>query len=330
MAGRRRPILVAGALLGTAGLAVGVLLPGGPSTPAGPAVGPSVVEADPAALRAAGDCNPRLSLDPGKGSRDGDAVQRIKKRGKLIAGIDQNSFLWGFRDPSTGNIQGFDIDLVKELAQEILGDREAVTLKTVPTGRRQEALKERQVDVVVRTMTITCDRIKGTPEHPAVAFSSVYFEAGQQVLAPKSSGITGFDNSLKGRRVCTAEGSTGLDLLKANRGKLGLKIRTVPNQLDCLVRLQLGKVDAVVSDSALLAGQAAQDPAVRLVGKVVGKEPYGIAVNSKDDDLVRAANSMLARVRDGGKKSIWMRNYDRWLRDDLGATGGAPHAQYKD
>ena len=56
--------------------------------------------------------------------------------------------------------------------------------------------------MVVRTMTINCARLAD------VAFSAPYFKTGQQVLAPKSSTITGYDGSLAKQRICTAEGST--------------------------------------------------------------------------------------------------------------------------
>jgi polar amino acid transport system substrate-binding protein len=266
------------------------------------------------------DCDPTASLRPS--GADGKAVERIKKRGKLIAGVDQNSFLWGYRDPATGKIVGFDIDLVRAIADEILGDPDKVTYLTVPTDQRIPAIKSGKVDLIVRTMTITCDRLKD------VAFSTVYFQAGQQLLVPKTSPIKKFDGELSGKRVCTARGSTGETALHGQR--YGARIVTVPNQLDCLVRLQLGEVDAVLTDSALAAGQAAQDPAVHLVGGQLTKEPYGVAMNKADTDLVRRVNQVLENYRAGGGGSPWMRAFDRWLADDMDRPNGPPPAKYKD
>ena len=74
----------------------------------------------------------------------------------------------------------------------------------------------------------------------------------------------------------------------------------MPNQLDCLVRLQLGQVDAVVTDNALAAGQAAQDPAVELKGgKPFTTEFYGVATKLGKDDLVRRVNKVLDDYRKG-------------------------------
>jgi len=254
--------------------------------------------------------HPEASLPPSGGS--GPAVQRIIKRGTLVVGVDQNSYLWGYRDPTSGNIVGFDIDLVKAIAKNILGDANAVTYKTVPTNKRFEAIRNGDVDMVVRTVTINCERL----QKEDVRFSAAYFEAGQQLLVPRAgSSITAFDGSLKGRKVCTADGSTGQTTLEEDGH--GAHIVLEPNQLDCLVELQLGQVDAVFTDNALGAGQAAQDPTVHLVGEPVTTEYYGVAMNKSDKDLVRRVNQVLAEYTSGGSNSPWMQAYRKWLQADL-------------
>ncbi|MEK8170833.1 transporter substrate-binding domain-containing protein [Streptomyces sp. M19] len=218
--------------------------------------------------------------------------------------MDQNSYRWGYRDPNEKGtkLSGFDIDLVRAIAKDLLGDPDKVTYRAIPTSRRIAALQDHTVDVVVRTMTINCERIK------QVAFSVPYFTAGQQVLAPRrDTSTTGYDaRSLAGKKVCTAKGSTGelkLDDPKTGARALGAHKVTVPNQLDCLVKLQLGEVDAVFTDNALAAGQAAQDPTVHLVGRTVNDELYGVAMNLADKDLVRRVNKVLVDYRAGGAAS---------------------------
>ncbi|MFJ2646537.1 glutamate ABC transporter substrate-binding protein [Streptomyces sp. NPDC087420] len=282
---------------------------------------------------AAEDCSePEASLPPS--SADGPTIERIKARKKLVVGVDQNSYRWGYRDPESNKIQGFDIDLARAIANDILGSPDAIIFLAIPTNQRVPALEKGTVDLVVRTMTINCNRIK------QVAFSTAYFQAGQQVLAPKGSTITGRDKSLAGKRVCTAEGSTAYEALKAesfgaiyqdkNDGKPGDEdLLTVPNQLDCLVRLQLGEVDAVVTDNALAAGQAAQDPTVELTGKPFTTEYYGVAAKLGNDDLVRRVNEVLVGYRAGGENSPWMTSYRKWLAAGLPGITAPPAAKYR-
>ncbi|MEU9453884.1 glutamate ABC transporter substrate-binding protein [Streptomyces sp. NPDC048277] len=265
-------------------------------------------------------------------SADGTTIDAIKARTgakrKLIVGVDQNSYRWGYRNPnnSGAELEGFDIDLVHRIAQDILGDPNAVQFKAIPTSQRIPAIQDGRVDMVVRTMTINCDRLKD------VAFSAPYFKTGQQVLAPKSSSITGYNSTLAHKKICTAAGSTAYAKLDADKksGKLVASAdisTTVPSQLDCLVRLQLGEVDAVVTDGALAASQAAQDPTVELKGAAFTTEYYGVAMKQDATDLVRRVNQILVDYRADG----WQASYDKWLSATLGTDSSAskpPAPQY--
>ncbi|MDQ8700894.1 glutamate ABC transporter substrate-binding protein [Streptomyces sp. LHD-70] len=292
----------------------------GPDGPIGTG-GPGLGVTRPAA---ADDCTPESAVRSLRPSKDeGPTVKEIKERedkpNKLIVGVDQNSYRWGYRNPSTGDLEGFDIDLVRAIADALLGDPDAVVYRAVPTNQRVQAVQSGQVDMVVRTMTITCKRVED------VAFSTAYFETGQQLLVPKDSKITGYDASLKGKRLCTAAGSTAESELKQR--SFGADVSTtVPNQLDCLVRLQLGEVDAVVTDSALAAGQAAQDPTVQLVGDPFTTEYYGVAMSKESPDLVRQVNQVLVDYR----KSDWDKAYEDWLADDLKNVDGPPKPKYRE
>lgn len=266
----------------------------------------------------AGQCDDATAQDQSlaPSGAGGQTVAAIEERGYLRVGVDQNSYRWGYRDPNrsgSSELEGFDIDLARRIAREILGDPDAVVFRAIPTNQRTEAIRSGRVDMVVRTMTITCDRLR------QVAFSAPYFRTGQQVLAPRKSDITGYDDTLAHKRVCSATGSTALTQLTADRGSGRIPPSTdisvtVPNQLDCLVRLQLGQVDAVVTDGALAASQAAQDPTVELKGRPFTTEYYGVAMKKGADDLVRRVNRVLEDYRGDG----WRASYDTWLSATLG------------
>lgn len=301
-------------------LTLGVGGPGDGSEPSGQ----RLAQATP--VRADSCKDPEASLQPS--GAGGPTIDRIRKADRLVVGVDQNSYRWGYRDPASGKLEGFDISLVQAIAKDILGDPDKVTYRAIPTNQRIEALQKDKVDIVVRTMTINCARIS------QVAFSTAYFQAGQQVLAPKDSTITGYNSTLRGKRVCTATGSTAYDALKEKSygaifADTETEKRTVPNQLDCLVRLQLGLVDAVVTDNALAAGQAAQDPAVALKGEPFTTEYYGVATKKGNDDLVRRINQVLVDYRKGGADSRWMQAYNTWLAADMKGISGPPAPKYR-
>lgn len=188
---------------------------------------------------------------------------------------------------------------------------------TVTSDQREEALEEGTVDVVVRTMTVTCERWE------RVNFSTVYFEAGQRLLVHRDSGYSDVED-LAGERVCSARGSTSLRRLAAHDA--GLVPVEVADWSDCLVMLQQGQVEGFSTDDTILAGMARQDPQLHVVGDRFSSEPYGMAFNKDAEDFVRFANALLAQMRDDG---TWERMYDDWLTD-LGPAPDPPTANYRD
>jgi polar amino acid transport system substrate-binding protein len=245
----------------------------------------------------------------------GSTMERIRRRGYLKAGVSADTLLLGARNPVTGTIEGFDIDVLHAVAKAIFGDPGKVELRVITAADRLPALRNGSVDVVARALTITCDRWK------QIALSSEYYRAGQKVLVPLGSGAKGMGD-LKGKRVCAPTGSTSLDRLRQYGGLV-----PVPSDshTGCLVLFQRGEVDAITGDDTVLAGLAAQDPYARVVGTAFSAEPYGLGVNSKDVDLVRFVNGVLAQMRKDGRLT---QSYDRWLRPALGPAPTPPTPVY--
>lgn len=243
----------------------------------------------------------------------------IVAHGRLIVGLDIGSNLFSFRDPMSGDIKGFDVDLAREITRAIFNDPGRVEFRVLSSAERIEALKTGAVDVVVKTMSITCERLR------EVSFSSPYYVASQRILALKESGITG-PEKLAGKRVCSARGATSIGRIQSIQPRAHLISTTT--WADCLVLLQQGQVDAVTTDDAILAGLAAQDPWVQVVGPSLGEEYYGVGIPHGKDDLVRFVNGVLERIRADG---TWWRMYNQWLTV-LGDSGGygPPLVTYRD
>ena len=141
------------------------------------------------------NCDRTASLRPFPDKKDADAaVTNIRQRGRLMVGLDIGSNLFSFRDPITGEITGFDVDIAGEVARDIFGTPSQVEYRILSSADRITALQNNDVDIVVKTMTITCERRK------QVAFSSVV-PAGQ----PADSGTAGFGD-LAGCPTCPASG----------------------------------------------------------------------------------------------------------------------------
>ncbi|HZE18023.1 MAG TPA: glutamate ABC transporter substrate-binding protein [Mycobacterium sp.] len=264
------------------------------------------------------DCNPTASLRPFPTKEQADAaVADIHTRGRLIVGLDIGSNLFSFRDPITGEITGFDVDIAGEVARDIFGAPSHLEYRILSADERITALQHSEVDVVVKTMTITCDRRK------LVNFSTVYLDANQRILAPRDSPIAKVSD-LSGKRVCVARGTTSINRIREIAPPP--VIVSVVNWADCLVTLQQRQVDAVSTDDTLLAGLMAQDPYLHIVGPNMDTQPYGVGVNLNNTGLVRFVNGTLERIRRDG---TWNTLYRKWLTI-LGPAPAPPTPRYVD
>ncbi|WP_016701047.1 glutamate ABC transporter substrate-binding protein [Actinoalloteichus spitiensis] len=287
------------------------------------------------------DCDPTRSFrpppvlpEPGQ-MPVGSTMERIVEDGFLRAGVDQTTNLMGYRDPATNRIDGFDIEMVREVARALFGTEDVdnhIKWVAITSGQRTDVLgnpeegteeakqpQQPQVDIVVRTMTATCERWE------TVLFSTTYLEARQRILVPQDNeDITGKDD-LAGRRVCSATASTSLSRLVELEN--GPRVTAVPHWSDCLVMLQQQQVDAVSTDDTILAGMVAQDPNLKVVGEPFSSERYAMAFRQEEEDFVRFANGVLERMRADG---TWQRLYDAWLAGPLGRASPPPEPRYQD
>ncbi|MGH3531660.1 MAG: glutamate ABC transporter substrate-binding protein [Mycobacterium sp.] len=266
----------------------------------------------------ADSCNPTASLRPFRTPAEADpAVANIRARGRLIVGLDIGSNLFSFRDPITGEITGFDVDIADEVARDIFGTPSQVEYRILSSAERITALERSEVDIVVKTMTITCARRK------LVNFSTVYLDTYQRILASRDSPITK-PSDLSGKRVCVAKGTTSLHRIR-EIAPPPIVVEVV-NWADCLVTLQQREVDAVSTDDSILAGLVSQDPYLHIVGPNMGTQPYGIGIKLNNTGLVRFVNGTLERIRRDG---TWNTLYRKWLTV-LGPAPAPPSPRYVD
>jgi polar amino acid transport system substrate-binding protein len=236
----------------------------------------------------------------------GSYMAQIQARGFLKVGVAQDTYLWGYRDPVTGQLTGFDIDMLRQISDAIFGssDSKYIHFVIVPNADRVQAVQKGEVDVVAETMTINCARDK------MVDFSTVYYEAGQKILVPNGSKITG-PQDLGGKRVCAPAGSTSLENLVAPGMPRNIQLWAVNDTTDCLVMLQQGQVDAISTDDAILLGLAAQDPNTNIVqSPAFSSEPYGMAISKANPDFTSFVNGVLAQVR---SNDTWASIYQTYI-----------------
>ncbi|WP_339239218.1 transporter substrate-binding domain-containing protein [Paenibacillus sp. FSL R5-0517] len=246
------------------------------------------------------------SSSGGSSGSGGDAVakgtiEQIKERGKLIAGVKYDTKLFGLKDPASGNVEGFDIDIAKALAKQILGDETKVELKEVTSKTRIPMLQNGDIDIIIATMTITDERKE------QVDFSDVYFEAGQSLLVKNDSPITGLE-SLSGVKVLAVKGSTSAQNIREKAPDA--EVLEFDNYQDAFTALKAGKGEALTTDNIILIGMQQTDNSFQLVGGNFTSEPYGMAIRKGDTAFVEEVNKLLKSMKDSGEYDTL---HEKWL-----------------
>lgn len=234
----------------------------------------------------------------------GSTLDAIKERDKLIAGVKYDSNLFGLQNPSTGEVEGFDVDLAKEIAKEITGDESKIEFKQVTSKTRIPMLEKGDIDMIVATMTITEERKK------QVNFSDVYFNAGQSLLVKEGSDIKGIED-LKGKKVIAVKGSTSSKNIREKAPDA--EVLEFDDYTQAFTALKSGKGDALTTDNAILMGMKQQDPSFTLVGGNFTEEPYGIAVKHGDEAMTKAVNDALKKIKESGK---YAELYKKWFGEE--------------
>lgn len=231
-----------------------------------------------------------------------NTLEKIKKRGKLIVGVKYDLNLFGLKNPETGKVEGFDIDIAKGLAKKILGDENKIELKEVTSKTRIPMLNNGEIDAIIATMTITEERKK------EVDFSDVYFMAGQSLLVKKDSKINSVKDLKKGMTVLTAKGSTSAQNIR--KAAPQVNVLEFENYAEAFTALKAGQGDALTTDNALLWGMAKQDPNYRVLDETFTEEPYGIAVRKGDKELLQVINEYLKEIKENGE---YDKIYEKWI-----------------
>jgi glutamate transport system substrate-binding protein len=230
---------------------------------------------------------------------------KIKQRGGVVVGVKDDQPGLGFKDATTGEYSGFDIEVARLVAAKLGYGTDKITFKTVPSAAREDAISRGDVDYYVGTYTIN-DKRKNS-----VSFAGPYFVSGQGVLVRKDeTAITGKD-TLKGKKVCSVTGSTPIQRVQQQQLTEPANIVQFQTYSQCVDQLLNSQVDVLTTDDAILKGYAAQQPdKLKLVGDAFSTEPYGVGLPKDDSALRGKVNDILQTSFDDG---TWQKIYDGTL-----------------
>ena len=223
-----------------------------------------------------------------------DGVAAIKARGTLKVGVKVDIPKFGYKDPKTSEITGFEIDIARAIAKKITGDPAKVDLQAVTAKTRGPLLDNGEIDLVIATFTINEERKQ------TYNFSEPYFVDAVGLLVKKSAGIAGLKD-LNGKNIGVAQSATSKQAIQKEADALGVKVSflefgTYP---EIKAALEAGRVDVFSVDGSILQGYL--DETTTILPDRFSPQSYGIASKKSNEALASLVNTTIAEMKTSGE-----------------------------
>ena len=220
-----------------------------------------------------------------------DTLQAVVTKGELLVGTFDFFPPWGFLD-AQGNLVGMDVDIARDLAEQM---KVKLTLVPVPTAPdRVNFLVAGKIDVAIASFTATLERSR------TITFTDPYVMEGLGVLFRREAKIKDWPD-LNGKKVAVTTGSTGetLAIRKAPRAR----ILRFDHASEALRAVQEKKVDAQIEDYTYSVYHAGRDPKQGLgfMARPLDLSPYGFGLRKGDQEWLNYLNFYVYRLHQSGK-----------------------------
>jgi polar amino acid transport system substrate-binding protein len=208
-----------------------------------------------------------------------------------------------FQFERSGEIVGFDVDLVDLVAKELGVEQEIVDtpFEGIQSG---EDLNLRKCDIAAAAMTITDERAE------KIDFSDPYFDANQALLVEKGSGIESFED-LQGKTLGVQSGTTGKMYAEENAAPKGVELKDYEDLALELSSVKNGQIPAAINDIPVLLDYVRKNPELEVAAQFETGEQYGFGMKKgTSGELRTVVNEVLAQAKRDG---TYDRLYEKWF-----------------
>ena len=178
----------------------------------------------------------------------------IVERKRIIVGVKDNIRPLGFID-NQGQLVGLEIDIARKLADELLGNSDAVDLIPVTNEERLQAVLNEEVDIAIAGVTITNSRMR------IVDFSPYYYLDGTGLVTKDTTARN--ISSLALANIAVLENSATIAIIRhqlPNANLIG-----VSSYQEALEFLESNQAKAFAGDRSILTGWIQEYPQYKLL-----------------------------------------------------------------
>lgn len=221
-----------------------------------------------------------------------DTVAAIKTKGVIRIGVFGDKPPFGYID-AEGKNQGFDVEIAKDMATDLLGSPDKVEFVLTEAANRVEYLKSGKVDVILANFTQTPERSE------VVDFASPYMHVALGVVSPTGAPITDVAQ-LKDKTLLVNKGTTADAYFTKNHPEI--QLLKFDQNTETFDALKDGRGVALAHDNALLWAWAKENPGYEVaIGNLGPAENIAPAVRKGDTALLNWVNNEIATLKQNGK-----------------------------
>ncbi|QQO72492.1 ABC transporter substrate-binding protein [Morganella morganii] len=250
------------------------------------------------------------------GTAQADKLDDIQKAGVIRISVFDSNPPFGFIDPQTKKLAGYDVDIAQAVADDL-----GVKLELRPTNpaNRIPLLVSGKVDLIGANFTITDERTK------QVDFSIPDFQTGQKFIARK--GVLKTPEDVAKLRIGADKGTVQEVTLREKYP--GTKVISYDDTPLAFAALRNGNVDAITQDDAKLVGLLGNLPEsvkaeFELSPFSLTREYQALAAPKGETRLVEAVNKTLLKLESEGKSQ---QIYNQWFGP--GTKAEQPRGEFK-
>lgn len=228
-------------------------------------------------------------------------IQAIQKAGVIKVGTKVDVPKFGFKDPKTEKVDGFEIDLARAIAKKINGN-DKLEVQGVNAKTRGEMLNSDELDMVIATFTVTEER------KTQWNFSQAYFTDAIGFLVNKDAGIKTWKD-LNGKTIGVAQSATTKAALEKQAAADGITVQFAefPGYPELKNALASKRIDAFSVDRAILFGYL--DDKTVLLDDRFSPQQYGVATKLANKELAKVIDDLIGEMKSNGEMKKLL---DKW------------------
>ena len=249
-----------------------------------------------------------------------DTIAAIQSRGRLAVALTPDYSPFAYIDV-TGSLAGYEVSLVRLLAERWLGDPTAVDFVPVPVETGKEMLRTGQADLLVGALPHT------RASELELDFSLTTYVAGESLLVWAGTPISDV-TSLNGQQVAVVQGSGSREALLAAAQDAGVSLTVLPRPTleSAIALLEEGLVVAVAGERADLLGSAYATPGLGVLPLRLTQVPLALGLPPGDSAFRDLVNMTLLAMKVEGQFDGL---YAVWFDDAPPALEPWPGAPYR-